>query len=59
MDAGSYVATIERRQGMKIACLEEIAWRQGWIDDIKLRSLATPMHGTGYGNYLATLLERR
>jgi glucose-1-phosphate thymidylyltransferase len=59
LDAGSYVATIERRQGMKIACLEEIAWRQGWIDDVKLNRLAKPMLGTSYGDYLATLLDRR
>ncbi len=59
LDAGSYVAAIERRQGMKIACLEEIAWRQGWIDDTRLRSLAAPMHNCGYGQYLLSLLNQR
>jgi glucose-1-phosphate thymidylyltransferase len=59
LDAGSFVATLERRQGMKIACLEEIAWRQGWIDDDRLRQLAATLRGTGYGEYLVSLLERR
>ena len=59
LDAGSYVAAIERRQGMKIACLEEIAWRQGWIDDHDLLNLATSMRHCSYGQYLASLLERK
>jgi glucose-1-phosphate thymidylyltransferase len=59
LDAGSYVATIERRQGMKIACLEEIAWRQGWIDDAQLRRLAAPMRQCSYGAYLLSLLDRK
>ena len=59
LDAGSFVAAIERRQGLKVACLEEIAWRKGWIDDAKLRALAEPMRGCGYGQYLSGLLERR
>ena len=59
MDAGHYVATIERRQGMKIACLEEIAWRQGWIDGDGLRKLAAPMSNCSYGQYLLSLLESR
>ena len=59
MDAGHYVATIERRQGMKIACLEEIAWRQGWVDDDGLRRLAAPMSNCSYGQYLLSLLESR
>ena len=59
LDAGSYVAAIERRQGMKIACPEEIAWRLGWIDDKRLRRLAEPMRGTGYGQYLVSLLDHR
>ena len=57
LDAGSYVAAIERRQGMKVACPEEIAWRQGWIDDQRLRRLAEPMQGTDYGRYLLSLLD--
>ncbi|MEI7803855.1 MAG: glucose-1-phosphate thymidylyltransferase RfbA [Hyphomicrobiales bacterium] len=59
LDAGAYVAAIERRQGMKIACLEEIAWRQGWIDDARLRKLAAPMSNFSYGQYLLSLLERK
>ncbi|MGE0734879.1 MAG: glucose-1-phosphate thymidylyltransferase RfbA [Alphaproteobacteria bacterium] len=59
LDAGGFVAAIERRQGMKIACLEEIAWRKGWIDDAKLATLAEPMRGSGYGQYLLNLLARR
>jgi len=59
LDAGAYVAAIERRQGMKIACLEEIAWRQGWIDDARLRKLAEPMSNFSYGQYLLSLLERK
>ncbi len=59
LDAGSYVAAIERRQGMKIACLEEIAWRQGWIEDRDLLNLATSMRHCSYGQYLTSLLERK
>ncbi len=57
LDASNYVATIERRQGMKVACLEEIAWRQGWIDSRRLRELAEPMRNCGYGRYLLSLLD--
>ncbi|MDJ0894623.1 MAG: glucose-1-phosphate thymidylyltransferase RfbA [Alphaproteobacteria bacterium] len=57
LEAGNFVATIERRQGMKIACLEEIAWRQGWIGDQQLSALAAALSGNGYGNYLMGLLE--
>lgn len=59
LDASNYVATIERRQGMKIACLEEIAWRNGWIDDSRLKVLAMPMRNSTYGQYLLALLGRR
>ena len=59
LDAGGYVAAIERRQGMKIACLEEISWSQGWIDDAQLRSLAAPMRNCGYGQYLLSLLDQK
>jgi glucose-1-phosphate thymidylyltransferase len=58
LDAGSFVGTIERRQRMKIACLEEIAWRQGWIDSDRLRNLADPMRDSGYGRYLLALLDQ-
>jgi glucose-1-phosphate thymidylyltransferase len=56
-DAGEYVRVIEERQGTKIACLEEIAWRQGWIDDEQLLRLAEPLSASGYGDYLARLTQ--
>ena len=55
LDAANYIATIERRQGLKIACIEEIAWRQGWIDDAELAALARAQSATEYGAYLAEL----
>ena len=59
LDASQFIATIERRQGLKVACPEEIAWRQGWIDDAGLRRLAMPLAKNGYGEYLLRLLEDR
>ena len=56
-EAGSYVRTIEKRQGLKIGCPEEIAWRLGWIDDNKLEYLASNITNSGYGNYLLSLLS--
>lgn len=56
-EAGSYIQTLEKRQGLKVACLEEIAWRQGWLSDDQLRSLAIPLAKSGYGEYLLRLLE--
>ena len=56
LDAGQFIETIERRQGLKIACPEEIAWRQGFIDDQQLERLAAPLARTGYGQYLLRLL---
>ena len=57
-DAAAYVRTIEQRQGLKIGCIEEIAWVQGWIDDAQLRELAAG-HGTNsYAQYLIRLLDR-
>ena len=58
MQASEYVRVIEDRQGFKIGCIEEIAWRAGWIDDEQLRALAQPLVKSGYGRYLLTLLER-
>ncbi len=58
LDASNYIATIERRQGQKIACIEEIAWRQGWIDDTELAALAEPLISCGYGSYLLKLIDR-
>ncbi len=57
LQAAEFVATIEARQGLKIACPEEIAWRQGWIDDTQLRALATKFKGNSYGRYLIDLIE--
>lgn len=57
MDAGEFVRVIEKRQGLKIAALEEIAWRMGYIDDEQLERAATPLAKTGYGQYLLMLLN--
>ncbi len=57
MDAGQFIATLERRQGLKIACPEEIAWRNGFIDGPQLEKLATPLAKSGYGQYLLRLLQ--
>ena len=56
LQAGQFVQTIEDRQGLKIACPEEIAWRNGWIDDAALESLGGSMSKNGYGQYLLDLL---
>lgn len=57
LQAGNFVQTIEERQGLKIACLEEIAYRQKWIDADQLRALAEPLAKNEYGQYLLRLLE--
>jgi glucose-1-phosphate thymidylyltransferase len=59
IEASQFIATIERRQGLKIACLEEISWRMGWIDDAALEALAKPLAKNGYGQYLLSLLTDR
>ena len=59
LEAGMFIQTIEKRQGLKIACPEEIAWRAGWIDAAQLRTLAQPLAKSGYGQYLLRLLEDR
>lgn len=56
LEAGQFIATIERRQGLKVACPEEIAFRAGWIDATQLQRLAQPLLKNGYGQYLASLL---
>jgi glucose-1-phosphate thymidylyltransferase len=58
-EAGSFIQTLEKRQGLKVAAPEEIAYRQGWIDAAALRTLAEPMAGSGYGEYLLRVLEER
>ncbi|MAW61618.1 MAG: glucose-1-phosphate thymidylyltransferase [Planctomycetes bacterium] len=58
LEASSFVQTVEKRQGMKIACPEEIAWRMGFIDDAQLAQLAEPLLKNGYGQYLQALLAR-
>ncbi|MFF2273379.1 glucose-1-phosphate thymidylyltransferase RfbA [Agromyces sp. NPDC058136] len=57
MQASEYVRVIEDRQGFKIGCIEEIAWRAGWISDEELAELAAPLTKGGYGTYLLSLLE--
>ncbi|MEX0589438.1 MAG: glucose-1-phosphate thymidylyltransferase RfbA [Cyanobium sp.] len=56
-EAGSYIRTLEHRQGLKVGCPEEVAWRQGWIDAAALEALAGPLRKSGYGGYLLQLLE--
>jgi glucose-1-phosphate thymidylyltransferase len=56
MQASEYVRVIEDRQGFKIGCIEEIAWRAGWIDSEQLAKLAAPLVKSGYGAYLQTLI---
>lgn len=57
-DASSFVRTIEECQGVQIACLEEIAWRKGWITTERLHELANPMRNNSYGKYMLTLGEK-
>jgi glucose-1-phosphate thymidylyltransferase len=57
VQASEYVRVIEDRQGYKIGCIEEAAWRQGWIDDAELEALAGPLLKSGYGEYLMALLR--
>ena len=59
LEASHFIETIERRQGLKIACPEEIAWRKGYIDDDRLIALAAPLKGSGYGEYLLKMMDAR
>ena len=59
MEAGQFIATLEKRQGLKVACPEEIAWRRGWIDAAQLERLAQPMLKNGYGQYLKKVLAEQ
>ncbi len=57
LEASQFIETIERRQGLKIGCPEEIAWHREWIDDAQLKALAAPLKNSGYGDYLLSLLR--
>jgi glucose-1-phosphate thymidylyltransferase len=57
MAAGEFVQVLEQRQGLKVGCVEEVAWREGLIDDEQLRGLAEPLRSSGYGEYLLGLLD--
>ena len=57
LDAGVFVRIIEERQGLKVACVEEVAWRMGFIDAIQLKGLALPLQKSGYGEYLLRILR--
>ena len=59
LEASQFIATLENRQGLKVACPEEIAYRQGWIDATQLESLAQPLAKNGYGQYLLRVLEEK
>jgi glucose-1-phosphate thymidylyltransferase len=57
LEASNFIETIEKRQGLKIACVEEIAYRLGYIDDAQLRCLAEPLAQNGYGQYLLEIIK--
>jgi len=59
MQAGQFVQVLEERQGLKVGCIEEIAWRQGFISDLQLKAIAEPLRKSGYGDYLLSLLKGR
>lgn len=57
MDAGAFVQAVEKRQGLKVGCVDEIAWRNGWIDAEQVRELAKPLAKTEYGQYLYEIVD--
>ena len=56
LEASNYIETIQNRQGLMVSCLEEIAWRKGWISDADLKEVASKLDKNGYGKYLLRLL---
>ena len=58
LEASSYIATLQKRQGLQVACPEEIAFRNGWIDSEQVSRIATPLAKNGYGQYLLNLIQR-
>jgi glucose-1-phosphate thymidylyltransferase len=59
LEAGQFIATLEKRQGLKVACPEEIAFRSGWISASELEAAAQPMLKNGYGQYLLRVLREK
>jgi glucose-1-phosphate thymidylyltransferase len=59
LEAGQFISTLEHRQGLKIACPEEIAWRNGFIDDAQFERLAQPLAKNGYGQYMLRILGEK
>ena len=59
LEASAFVQTLEKRQGLKVCCPEEICWRQGWLSDDELAALAAPLAKSGYGQYLQQLLKEK
>jgi glucose-1-phosphate thymidylyltransferase len=59
LEAGQFIATLEKRQGLKVACLEEIAYRSGWITAEQVQKLAQPMLKNGYGQYLLKVINEK
>jgi glucose-1-phosphate thymidylyltransferase len=57
--AGQFISTIDKRQGLKVNCPEEVAFRNGWLSAEKLREIAQPLRKSGYGEYLLKLIDER
>ena len=59
LEASQFIQTLEKRQGLKICCPEEICWRNGWIDNAQLEAIARPLAKSGYGQYLLQVLSEK